>query len=88
MTIRIIPEPEIELTQSEYERLQREWEAAQQGTTAPVTFEAFVRSRRRRTTPNPVLVRVQSVAKEKPAYDWVDYALSIPLIDKFLGRSK
>lgn len=45
MTIRIIDEPEIEMTQAKYERLRREWAATQQMTVAPQSFESWVRSR-------------------------------------------
>lgn len=47
MSIRVIDEPDILLTRSEYERLRREWESEQQYTTAPTSFETWLRNRRR-----------------------------------------
>lgn len=47
MTIRIINEPDIYLTQTEYERLLREWESVQQYTAAPTSFETWLRDRQR-----------------------------------------
>ena len=49
MAIRIINEPDIVLTRSEYERLYREWESHQQYTAAPTSFETWLRSRQVRT---------------------------------------
>lgn len=45
MAIRTIREPDIYLTAAEQERLRREWEAAQQSTTMPQSFEAWLRGR-------------------------------------------
>lgn len=45
MAIRIINEPEISLTQADYERLHLVWQAEQQYTTAPESFEAWLRRR-------------------------------------------
>lgn len=49
MAIRIIKEPDISITQTEYERLLREWESEQQYTTAPTSFETWLRNRQGRT---------------------------------------
>lgn len=46
MTIHIIREPDIHLTQADYDRLHREWQSCQQYTTAPCSFEAYVRAHR------------------------------------------
>lgn len=45
MVIRTIREPDIYLTAAEKERLRREWEAAQQYTTMPQSFETWLRGR-------------------------------------------
>lgn len=45
MTIRLIKEPDIHLTQAEHERLSRQWQAEQQYTTAPQSFETWLRRR-------------------------------------------
>lgn len=45
MTIRLVKEPEIVLTESEYVRLLRQWESEQQYTAAPRSFEAWLRDR-------------------------------------------
>lgn len=49
MAIKIIQEPDIYLTQEEYDRLSREWTAANSYTTAPVSFETFVRRYKEKT---------------------------------------
>lgn len=51
MAIRIFKEPDIYLTQTEYERLRRVWESEQQYTTAPTSFEAWLRSHQRAARP-------------------------------------
>ncbi len=43
MTIKIIDEGELRLTQAEYDRYLREWQKAMQMTVAPVDFETWVR---------------------------------------------
>lgn len=45
MTIRIIKEPEIVLTESAHEQLRRQWEAEQRYTAAPQSFETWLRQR-------------------------------------------
>lgn len=44
MAIRIDDEPEIVLTRAEYERLHREYQSTQTHTTAPVSFETWLRA--------------------------------------------
>lgn len=51
MSIRVIDEPDILLTRSEYERLRREWESEQQYTTAPTSFETWLRSHQQAARP-------------------------------------
>lgn len=51
MAIRIIKEPDISLTQTEYERLLRKWESEQQYTTAPTSFETWLRSHQQAARP-------------------------------------
>lgn len=58
MSIRIIEEEEILLTQEEHERLQREWQESQRYTTAPCSFEVWLRGHgygRRGSIANAVL---------------------------------
>lgn len=43
MTIKIIKESDIYLTQEERDRLYREWQKSNMYTTEPVSFETFVR---------------------------------------------
>lgn len=43
MSVKIIPEPDIHVTQEEYERLYDAWINAMKYTTAPVSFEVWVR---------------------------------------------
>lgn len=43
MAIKIIPEPDIFVTQREYEQYRQNWEASQKMTTRPVTLENFIR---------------------------------------------
>lgn len=44
MAIRTIEEQDIYLTEAELERLRREWAETQAYTTAPTSFEAWVRA--------------------------------------------
>lgn len=46
MSIKIIEEPDIYLTQEERDQLFREWKQAMMYTAAPVSFEIWVRQRR------------------------------------------
>lgn len=43
MAIRTIEEQDIYITEAELERLRREWAETQACTTAPTSFEAWVR---------------------------------------------
>jgi len=43
MAVQIIKEPDIFITQEEHERFYREWELANRFTTAPVSYETYVR---------------------------------------------
>lgn len=49
MTIRLVTEPDIHLTQSEFERYRREWERMAMFMVDPPSFEEFVRTRKERT---------------------------------------
>lgn len=46
MAIKIVEEPDIQLTRDEYERLHQEWEMAMRYTTEQRSFESFVRHRK------------------------------------------
>ncbi len=62
MAIKIIPEPDIHITQAGLERLRPEWEASQRMTVRPVSFETWLRQRRDRAgPPTPAAVRVSVV---------------------------
>lgn len=50
MTIRIIKEEPIYLTQTEHERLRREWDAVCSYNTSPPTFEEYVRRHHKNNT--------------------------------------
>lgn len=51
MATKIIPEPDIHITQGEMERLRPEWEASQRMTVRPVSFDAWLRRRQDQDIP-------------------------------------
>lgn len=51
MSIKIIPEPDLHITQADLEHLRHEWEASQRMTVKPVSFETWLRQRRERAGP-------------------------------------
>lgn len=68
MAIKIIPEPDIHITQAEMERLRPEWEASQRMTVRPVSFETWLRQRRSRGATPDALERARSMRLQlKPA---------------------
>ena len=54
MAVNIIKEPDIYITQEEHDRYYQEWQQQNMFTTAPVSFETFVRRKKNRSGGNDV----------------------------------